>query len=327
VHPTVAAQAADRGPGLWARTFLRPDGLPTGPVVTNIRVAGSPRDRAGGWLRIAMLALAVLAAAAAVVSYEAQYRMVYAYKASKVIAALQAGIPDAAALVFAALGIAMALNGKRAVRARLLNVVSVGTSVYMNLLAAGHGWKALSVWALAPIAYAITSDTLIGVLRSYTLARLKAQDDDEATPMAMLGKAVLYSLRFVLSPGSTVKGLKQALMNATPLPGSPPTETAEVVEAGEKAAIEAPASGPKSARPRSAKQVRKSGARRGRDGSKTAQFLTLVAENIGPFTDIPLGDVYRISAELAPKVNLDPGSARTALRRALLAAQEGGENS
>jgi hypothetical protein len=118
-----------------------------------------------------MVALAVLAAAAATVSYSAQYRMVYAAKTSVPAAALEAGIPDVAALIFAALGIALALHGKRAVRPRLLNVCAVATSVAMNVLAAGHGWRDLAIWAMPPVAYALASDTAIGVVRAWTIAR------------------------------------------------------------------------------------------------------------------------------------------------------------
>ena len=72
-------------------------------------------------------------------------------------------IPDAAALVFACLGIALALHGRRALRARALNLAAVGTSVFMNVLAAEPGWRNLAIWALPPAAYALASDTLIGV--------------------------------------------------------------------------------------------------------------------------------------------------------------------
>ena len=90
------------------------------------RAGDGSQDRAGKWLRNAMLALAVLAAAAAVVSYQAQYELIASLKHARVIAAVQAGIPDVGAAVFACLGIAMALHGKRAVRARALNLVCVG---------------------------------------------------------------------------------------------------------------------------------------------------------------------------------------------------------
>jgi len=55
------------------------------------------QDRAAKWLRNAMLALALLAAVAASVSYEAQYVLVRAVKHAPVIAAAQAGIPDVGA--------------------------------------------------------------------------------------------------------------------------------------------------------------------------------------------------------------------------------------
>src|SRR5690348_13149868 len=62
------------------------------------------RDRAATWLRVAMVALGLLAGTAAAVSFQAQYVLVSEVKttAGHVIAAMQAAIPDAGALVFAA---------------------------------------------------------------------------------------------------------------------------------------------------------------------------------------------------------------------------------
>ena len=122
---------------------------------------GSSRDRSGLWLRNAAAGLCVLAAAAAAVSFTAQYRMVDATRHLPVVAALEAAIPDAAALVFACLGIALALHGRRALRARALNLASVGASVFMNAIAAAPGWRNLAIWAMPPVAYALASDTLI----------------------------------------------------------------------------------------------------------------------------------------------------------------------
>jgi len=136
------------------------------------RWSASARDHSGIWLRNAATGLCVLAAAAAVVSFTAQYRLVYATRRLAVVAGLEAAIPDAAALVFACLGIALALHGRRAVRARILNLASVGTSVFMNTIAAAPGWRNLAIWALPPVAYALASDTLIGV--SLRLVILKA---------------------------------------------------------------------------------------------------------------------------------------------------------
>ncbi len=96
--------------------------------------------------------MCLLAAAAAAVSFTAQYRLIYATRRLAVVSGLEAAIPDAAALVFACLGIALALHGRRAVRARILNAASVGTSVFMNTIAAAPGWRNLAVWAMMALA-------------------------------------------------------------------------------------------------------------------------------------------------------------------------------
>ena len=61
----------------------------------------------------------------------------------------------------------------------------------------------------------------------------------------------------------------------------------------------------------------------GRAGTKTARFLALVTDQHGPLAAVPLGQVARISAARAPRAGLHSGSARAALRRAVLAAQNG----
>ena len=62
---------------------------------------------------------------------------------------------------------------------------------------------------------------------------------------------------------------------------------------------------------------------RARGETKTARFLSLVAERHGPLASIPLDRVASISAALAPAADLNTGAARTALRKAVLAAQNG----
>ena len=282
------------------------------------------RDRAAWWLRSAMVALAVLGGSAAVVSWSAQFLFIHHAKHNPVIAGLEAGIPDAAALCFAALGIALALHGKRAFRARALNVASVATSVFMNFAASSDGWRSVAIWTLPPVFYALASDTLITVIRARAVALQRAMRDgladDELSPMYLLGRGLLYGLRLVAAPLSTARGARLALLAATPLPTPEPKaaiqpataviEPAAVADAGRPAAIAAAPAPKRPARRRPAK-------------SKTARFLALVTEHHGPLAQVPLADVARISGELAPKVRLHPGSARGALRRAVLAAQEG----
>ena len=248
------------------------------------------RDRSGLWLRNAAAGLGVLAAAAAVVSFTAQYRMADAARHLPAIAALEAAIPDAAALVFACLGIALALHGRRALRARALNLASVAASVFMNAIAAAPGWRNLAIWAMPPVAYALASDTLITVIR----ARHQQLAADAATPLAILGGLLLWLLRLALAPASTLSGFRAWVLQECPVaPG------------------------------RRARQLRPAPAPHPRKATKTARFLDLVTERHGSLASIPLHRVAGISADLASQLDLNAGAARTALRKAVLAARNG----
>ena len=286
---------------------------PPVPVIRNTGTAASIRpgppaqDRSVRWLRFAAAGLCALAAAAAAVSFTAQYRMADAARHLSAIAALEAAIPDAAALVFACLGIALALHGRRALRARALNLAAVGASVFMNVIAAAPGWRNLAIWAMPPVAYALASDTLIGVVRAWAVARHQQQaaaiGGEEATPLAVLGGLILWLLRLALAPASTLAGFRAWVLEECP------------VAPGRRAPR--PAAPPAPARPGGGSGTVP------RKATKTAQFLSLVAERSGPLAAIPLDRVAQISAALAPAAGLNTGAARTALRKAVLAARNG----
>jgi hypothetical protein len=235
-----------------------------------------------------------LAGAAAAVSFTAQYRMVNATRHFPAIAAAEAAIPDAAALVFASLGIALALHGRRALRARTLNLASVAASVGMNALAAAPGWRDTAIWTLPPVAYALASDTLIGVVRARAIARHHGHPADTATPLIILGGLLLWLLRLALAPASTLAGFRAWVLDQCP------------VAPGRRAPAPGQGSG----------QVP-------RKATKTGRFLDLVNERHGPLAQLPLHQVAAISADLAPHAGLHPGSARAALRKAVLAARTG----
>jgi hypothetical protein len=208
--------------GIPADQYGEP-GRPPGLRVLNLRLTGGGggKDRAARWLRNAMLALGALAVAAAVVSFTAQFDMIVSVRHDRVIAALEAGIPDAAAAIFASLGIALALHGRRAIRARLLNVGAVATSIFMNFIAADPGWRNAAIWIMPPVAYALASDTAIGVIRSWTIARAREMRedlaDDEVTPLAILGALCLWLLRLVLAPASTAAGFRRWVVDECPV--------------------------------------------------------------------------------------------------------------
>lgn len=277
--------------------------------------AGLTPDRSGLWLGTAAAGLGVLAGAAATVSFSAQYQMVHAARGLPAVAALEAAIPDAAALIFASLGIALALHGRRAVQTRLLNLASVAISVVMNVLAAAPGWRGLAIWAMPPIAYALASDTLIGVVRATAIARHKnlraVAAEDEATPLSVLGGLALWLVRLCVAPKSTLRGLRTWVLDECPVaPGRR--------EARPAPAVAAPPAGPVKAIPASAPKPTGQ-----RAGTKTARFLALVVEQHGPLALISLPSVSPICTQVAPEVGLNTGAARTALRKAVLAAQNG----
>ena len=213
----------------------------------------------------------MLAAAAAAVSFTAQYRMAETVRHLPAIAALEAAIPDAAALVFACLGIALALHGRRALRARTLN---------------------LAIWALPPVAYALASDTLIGVVRAWTLAlhhhlgtTLAA---DAASPLAILGSLLLWLLRLALAPASILTGFRAWVLQECPVaPG------------------------------RRARQLRPAASPHLRKATKTARFLDLMTERHGSLASIPRYQVTRKT--IAPSYLVhdrrpgSPDDARTSL--------------
>ena len=275
--------------------------------------AKEAEDRAGTWLRFAGVAVGLVAAAAAAVSYEAQWRLVYRDKHEAGVSYVQAAIPDLGSLVFACFGIALALHGKRAIRVRLLNVLCVGISITMNALAARSGWAGLAVWVMSPVIYALASDTLIGVIRAYVIARQKrlreALADEGITPLQIVGAVLLWLLRLVWAPPSTLRGFHRWVKS---LPAAPPIRQQAGVTDPPKAV-----KGPKRERP----AITSSGGPRG--GTKQQQFLTLVMARYGPLTEFDIRAVSRAAAELAPEAELHPGTARKVLRAQVLAAQNG----
>jgi hypothetical protein len=210
---------------------------------------------------------------------------------------------------------------------------------------------------MPPAAYALASDTLIGVVRIGALARREAAEGAgsaaEVSFVAVLGGLALWLLRLGLAPRSTAAGFRAWVVEECPVaPGRraappaialprqapPPSGTARPAAPGRpgddlpddrtnaadsrhhsrtpQTAGDSPA-----ARAGTARRTRPPGAVRARE-TKTARFLALVAEEHGPLAGLPLASVAPICATSAPVVGLNAGSARTALRRAVLSAQK-----
>ncbi len=290
-----------------------------GREVHQVKHSRSNPDRAGAWLRGALLALAALAIAAAAVSWEAQYVLVRSVKHNPAIAALEAGIPDVGALIFAALGIALALHGKRAIRARALNVACIGASLAMNALASAPGWQGLAIWVMPSAVYALASDTFIGVVRAWAIARKRDRGEtlaaDDATPLAILGGVILWTLRLALAPPSTIVGFRRWVIEecpiapgrrAFPVPHAPALPAAPVIAAAKSGGA------PKRRRP-------------GQPG-KQDRLLALASDRHDLRT-LPLKQVSSIANQIGAEIDLSRGTARRVLLAHVRALQNGGMSS
>jgi hypothetical protein len=190
----------------------------------------------------------------------------------------------------------------------------------MNYAAANGGSpRSVAAYVVPPVFLAIVVDRVVAVVRRHVLG------DTERSAWAAFGRAVgrvaLYGLRFLLAAPSTCSGLRQLVLNVTPLPEVPVAALPSVLELAidepeaEVDESEAEAEVPERERP---------GHRRQPNGeSKTAKFLQLVEDRHGPLAAIDPAKVSSIATDLAPEVGLHPGSARSALRPLVLAAQNG----
>ena len=173
-----------------------------------------------------------------------------------------------------------------------------------------------------PVLYALASDTLIGVIRAYTIARQRQLDGDLAdegtTPLDVLGGVLLWLLRLSLAPASTLAGFRTWVVTSCPvapgtraeipapqnvaaLPAAPTPGTAATTTSG---------TSPRTTTSASAGTRR----RKPRGQSKTARFMDLVAGRYpGGLATIEPADVSKLCAELAPQVDLDAGAARSYL--------------
>jgi hypothetical protein len=300
--------------------------------------SGPARGDVVGQLLIAgvCLLLVGLAVAMGVTSFHAQFTYIFATKRQWAPALLEALGLDTGAVIFAMLGIALARMGRRAAVERVLVVVCALGSCGMNVLNANLGSpRSVAVYAMPPVLFALTSDRLISVVRRAALGKT-GDDETQRSAWYVAGRSLLYGMRFAVDRRGTAAGLRQAILDATPLPkvllpavldDDARAEGASPV-VGATAALESAATDnwPRPPTPAEADDndgaVRRARSRQ-RNGTKTARFLALAQDKYGLLAEFDLASVYRVSAELAPKVRLNTGSARAALRTAVLSARGG----
>lgn len=312
---------ADCGPGLWRRFYDNGSS-----VVTNIRIAGEGRKRGSLLINAATALLMVLAIALYVVSINAQFAYVMHVKHDDLVSWIEAASLDGGMAVFTLLALGLARAGQSARIERLAIVACAIGSAVMNYAAAS------TVDVRSELAYCIPPLFLAGVVdRTVSVIRRHYLGDEDASAWSNLGKVSLYTLRLVVAPPSTVTGLRRVLLDRTPLPAKPKAEI-EQPEAQPQPLIlhpmlELPAGKavpwPRQQQPKrpSRNGHKLNGATHAGRPSKTKQFLTACENKHGALAAIDLANVYKIANEIAPEHELHPGSARTALRSAILKAR------
>jgi hypothetical protein len=134
----------------------------------------------------------------------------------------------------------------------------------------------------------------------------------------MVGGLLLWMLRLGLAPISTLAGFRRWVIEECPVaPGRRGLATMAGAEAQVGSRQRAAISGPH-ATSRPTPMTRETAR-----PTKTRRFLDLVTDRYGPLAQFPIANVSRVCTELAPEIELNTGAARTALRRQVLAAQNG----
>ena len=151
----------------------------------------------------------------------------------------------------------------------------------------------MAIWVMPAAVYALASDTLIGVVRAWALARMHATGPvlagEEVTPLAVAGACLLWLLRLALAPASTLTGFRHWVVEECPVaPGRKATSVAS-----EPLALPPPSPPP-------AGQVR-----RRADGKPRKQDLLIaLASQRHDLRQVPLNQVARIAGDIGAEVNL-----------------------
>jgi hypothetical protein len=169
--------------------------------------------------------LALLGAGLMYVSFDAQYQFILAQKGTRAASLIEAAMLDAGMVILSALGVGLARAGKPSRSVRVLIMICAGASAGMNLAAADPAsWRSVAAYVAAPVFLAVITDQVIAVIRQHVLPL------DTESAWAPAGRAAvgllrlaavvaLYLLRAVLAPSGTLRGLRQMVLDAAPVPG------------------------------------------------------------------------------------------------------------
>src|SRR6266566_4359173 len=160
--------------------------------------------------------------------------------------------------------------------------------------------------------YALASDTLIGVVRAWALARMQATGQaltgEEVTPLAVAGTCLLWLLRLALAPVSTLAGLRRWVVEECPVAPGRRALAAQPAQPGQLA--------PHPPLPPGRLPRRRDGRPRKQD------LLIALASQRYDLRHLPLNRVARIAGEIGAEVDLHQGTARRVLKAHVQALQD-----
>lgn len=278
------------------------------PFLTNmIRTdSGEPGARPGSRLiAAAALLLAALDVGLLYVSFSAQRVLIFNAKHLSAPAVIEALALDAGLIIFSLLGLGLSRAGLSSRTERLMIVVCAFASAAMNYAGADQASaRSILVYTVPPVFLAIVTDRLIAVVRRHVLGDTRTERSVWAAlghGLVLILRAValapLYVLRLALACNETVRGMRQWVLNVTPLP-EVPGEEKPAIERAQKARKALPA--PKAQR---AGRGSASG-----QPTKKAVFLAAYRKHQA-YGDRKMAS--RTAAELAAGADIQPGRARS----------------
>jgi hypothetical protein len=207
-------------------------------AVANVRRVSEEAKRPGRRLIAAAAAgLGLLDAGLFAVSLRAQYSYIFHAKGQSWPSVIEAAALDAGMVIFSLLALGLALAGQSSRIERALIVLCAVGSAGMNYAAADvSSIRSVAAYVMPSIFLAIVTDRVIAVVRRHVLGLEAEQSAWGTIGRALLAvpllaaRVVLYVLRLVLAPWSTVKGMRRWVLESTPLPAGP-ARTAVTVQA------------------------------------------------------------------------------------------------
>jgi hypothetical protein len=210
--------------------------------VAAIGKADKDREPGSAFITTGTVMLGLLGTGLLYVSFSAQCTYIFAAKHQHAASIIQALMLDVGMVIFAVLGLGLSRQGKPSRVERSLIMVCALLSAAMNYAASDTASpRSVVAYTAAPVFLAIVTDRVIAVVRRHVLGI------DEASAWSALGRplkasvrllslVVLYGLRFLLAAPSTASGLRRVVLSAAPLP-LPPVRVIEADPPTKKAAL------------------------------------------------------------------------------------------